>query len=479
MLCRLPRGSSGGNVQPDVGRSGADEGGDSQIPAGYSHDRFDVWFSTIFQTVWNPQQCIEVPLFGTVCIHASFAAFYEDWRTRYLDTLYALNAAAFNNGIDFNEPPTLEFMAPSSLVVTAPSTYPAPPTLELVASPGSWVGSRTTLSARISDIDGFVDAADVAFSYSPDGSTWSAIPGPVRDRDEVYSTTIFLNEMSAPSNVWIRIQAWDNLGREGVTTAGSFTVDTIPPLNPTGYVALPDVGAWATMSHLQVSWNGATDTGNPQSGIWGYVVSLTGPGIDGVPDCYGVTTLGFLGYPSTGAVGIFTSSPDAEKDVFTGEWWLNVRAKDYAGNCAPESFRIGPFLVDIAPPQSIGPESPLPGSVFCDPPTLTWNSSYDWGSGLASYSLQLSREPVGPNAYPQFSPQYTRTVEGINGLSYTPQGLTQDIWYWRVRPVDNVGLGHWSIAWPFELVCGPPSPPALPLEAIAGIAASFGIGGAQ
>lgn len=97
------------------------------------------------------------------------------------------------------------------------------------------------------------------------------------------------------------------------------------------------------------------------------------------------------------------------------------------------------FSIDTVPPTAPALISPANGTTTSsNPPTLfSWSTASDATSGVASYTLQVSSDPVFS------SPQ---TYSGITTTSYSlASQLSVGTWYWRVEARDNAGnVGPWS-----------------------------------
>ncbi|MBA3044448.1 hypothetical protein FP804_04860, partial [archaeon] len=94
---------------------------------------------------------------------------------------------------------------------------------------------------------------------------------------------------------------------------------------------------------------------------------------------------------------------------------------------------------NITPPA---PTSLLPSNdtwINTSTPTFNWSNVIDDTSGLANYTIQVD------NNMDFSSPEYTATVAANSTISSV---LTDGIYYWRVRAVDNASnAGDWSEIW--------------------------------
>ncbi len=82
--------------------------------------------------------------------------------------------------------------------------------------------------------------------------------------------------------------------------------------------------------------------------------------------------------------------------------------------------------------------------------------NFQWAplSGVFTYTLQLARDSAFTNV--------ALTQEGITETAYKVEGLTfETMYYWRVRGVNDKGIGAWSEAWRLTTVVPPPAQVAL------------------
>ena len=112
---------------------------------------------------------------------------------------------------------------------------------------------------------------------------------------------------------------------------------------------------------------------------------------------------------------------------------MRIVTKDTANSTDAKQFTI---IYDNQRPSAPALSSPANGAVINNVrPTLKWNASSDSGSGIRSYTLQVS-----PND--SFIGAGTITKANLTNTSYTitaSEQLNEDTYYWRVYAVDNAG----------------------------------------
>jgi hypothetical protein len=186
------------------------------------------------------------------------------------------------------------------------------------------------------------------------------------------------------------------------TSTRSFSIDAAPP-TPFGLVT-PDDRAEIPTARPALSWEAASDSG---SGLSKYQVFIDGTqsGNDIPPN---VTTY----TPPSG--------------LTRGDHTWYVIAVDQVGNARSSATRS--FTVDATPPAAFALVAPGDGAKLSDPkPTLSWASTSDSGSGVASYQVYIDGNPAGGEL------SATKT-------DYTPaNGLSEGDHIWRVVATDQLG----------------------------------------
>jgi hypothetical protein len=189
-----------------------------------------------------------------------------------------------------------------------------------------------------------------------------------------------------------------------------YICDITPPSNPTTWSSSHKLREWSSDNTIEVSWSGATDD---LSGVYGYsCVWDTSPST--TPDEIVDQTTTFCVSPplSTGS-----------------SWYFHLRTVDKDGNWNPSALHIGPFYIDITPPNTPSLSEGHCGSTWTthNSPYFTWNNPGDTGSGVAFYEGSLD----DGIPFPVSSPYHPTLSDGAHTF--------------KVRAVDNVGLrGGWS-----------------------------------
>ncbi|MCK4310847.1 MAG: fibronectin type III domain-containing protein, partial [Methanomicrobia archaeon] len=112
---------------------------------------------------------------------------------------------------------------------------------------------------------------------------------------------------------------------------------------------------------------------------------------------------------------------------------MRIVTKDTANFTDPKQFSI---IYDTQKPSAPTLKTPENGATINNVrPTLEWNAASDSGSGIKSYTLQVS-----PND--SFIGTGTITKANLTNTSYTitsGEQLNEDTYYWRVYAIDNAG----------------------------------------
>ena len=224
------------------------------------------------------------------------------------------------------------------------------------------------------------------------------------DRDDISgaaTSTTPLTPIADGARTW-RIRAVNGDGLTTDSATRNLTVDTTPP-DPFALLSPAD-GAIVTSATPTLSWQASADSG---SGLSEYELYVDGSlNQDGI---------------APGTTAISPSGP-----LLDGSHAWRVAAIDGVGNVRNSATRS--FTVDTATPSPFGLVSPSDGAlVLTTTPTLSWEASFDAGSGVAKYQLfvdgTLNRDDVGPGI--------TSTTPGAP----LPEGPHA----WFVRAVDGVG----------------------------------------
>jgi len=156
-------------------------------PSSPSSDHFGVGFAPIFDALFRHKT------------HSTFQAFYDDFRNTHPDLTWKFNAAAFQNSINYNNPPRI---------------------ISLTVPTGTAQGSASLSVKGADDGGGFVDGflSSATFEFSKDGGTrWlslgtqsSGLTSPPSSPTTTISLVWVFNS-SIPS-VIVRARVSDNLG---------------------------------------------------------------------------------------------------------------------------------------------------------------------------------------------------------------------------------------------------------------------------
>ena len=158
------------------------------------------------------------------------------------------------------------------------------------------------------------------------------------------------------------------------TSSLRIQIDRTKPTNPIGVEdSTHSHTSWSSDNTVEVEWAGAADA---LSGIGGYSYIWESGMVR--PD----TTI-----ESDADDGNVTSPMLSD-----GEWYLNVRAVDAAGNWADGFFAIGPFKIDVTPPGNPDPDDNTEGWSSDNEPIFTW-SAPDELSGIAGYYYKIDGYP--------------------------------------------------------------------------------------
>ncbi len=140
----------------------------------------------------------------------TFAEFWDAWKDRG-HNIPDVNAAIYQNTIDYNNPPSCTIISPNG---------------------GGWYWGTITVSASASDDSGgYVDGSisKVKFQYSRDNSNWYTI-GTDTSPSGGWSVSWDTSIIEYDSTVWVRAKAKDNLGEWSSwdKSDSSFGIDNIP-----------------------------------------------------------------------------------------------------------------------------------------------------------------------------------------------------------------------------------------------------------
>jgi len=187
------------------------------------------------------------------------------------------------------------------------------------------------------------------------------------------------------------------------------------PTNPSRFSSSHSISDWSNDPTIEVFWYGSSDDTN----IKGYYYKWTIEDPDYIPNKND-------DFVETNQI----TSPS----LSTGNWYLHVRAMDYAGNLGDAStvLHIGPFWIDTSSPDTPSvTSSHTEGSWSTDNDiSFYWTKVYDYGSGLSGYGYEWDHNsetlPAGKNL-------------GYEETSKNFYGVSDGIWYFHLRALDYAG----------------------------------------
>jgi len=162
--------------------------------------------------------------------------------------------------------------------------------------------------------------------------------------------------------------------------------DTTQPTNPTSIISPSHTpNQWSANQVVAVQWSGATDPGNPSSGIGGYSWFFTQ---DAAAE------------PNTIQLGDENTTQLSSQQLKTGKWYFHIRARDKSNNWADGATHYGPFWIDADDPgnpivrETHGAPDAWQNTVH--DPAFAWSGASDGnGSGVASYTYYWGKIPDG------------------------------------------------------------------------------------
>ncbi len=225
--------------------------------------------------------------------------------------------------------------------------------------------------------------------------------------------------------------------------ARTFTVDTVPPTNPTVISSSTHVlGAWSSVTGFAAEWSGGSDD---RSGRAGYSVV-----IDGSPSTAVDCTIEVTDAAGTGSISATLGE---------GAKYVHVRLVDRAGNCAVGKTEAGFWGIDTSAPGAPGAVSspshdPVSSPVSDATIATAWGAASDGLSGIAGYSFHFSATDDEDCDGAMDSPEDERAA--------VSPPLADGSWYFHVCAVDLAGnAGPTTHGGPWIVDTTPPSGLAL------------------
>ncbi len=231
--------------------------------------------------------------------------------------------------------------------------------------------------------------------------------------------------------------------------------DTTPPNNPTSITSSSHTPRqWSTDNTVAVQWSGASDPGDPASGIGGYSWAWTRSSST-VPDKQ----------PEGNGNASRTTSPSLANG---DSWYFHIRTRDKEGNWNSGAAHLGPFWIDTEPDRT-PPNNPtyLASTSHTinqwshdNRVTVEWRGASDAAmlqaiaSGVAGYSWDWT---TGATDLPD-------TIMEVGGSPQTSPALADNAnWYFHIRTRDVAG--NWNPAavhlGPFKIDVNPPRHPVV------------------
>ena len=346
------------------------------------------------------------------------------WRARATDT--AANASAWSGTSSF----VIDTAAPGLPAFVSPANAAR---VNVAQLEGTFTDNDSTDSGTVT----LQLCSDAACSTPLTSSTSATVTG---------GTGVSWTPGSlADGTYYWRLSGTDVAGNQGAWTATHrFVLDTNPP-------AVPSLAGPADGAHVgsRPDLGGTFTTGdNGDSGSLSFQVCADS----------GCTSVVQTGSSSSG-LSSGTTGTWATASLADGVYYWRARATDVAGNPSAWSS-TETFTVDTVPPSAPSASGLTDGKLLDQAPTLT--SSYtDPTTGGDSGSLVF--EVCATSACTTLLG--STTVSGLHqndAVSWTPPGLGDGTYYWRVRAEDSAGnLSPWSAARSFSIDGTPPPTPVL------------------
>jgi hypothetical protein len=245
----------------------------------------------------------------------------------------------------------------------------------------------------------------------------------------------------ADGTYYWQASAVDAAGNQSASSATrSFTLDTTPPTAP----ALGTIAARINNTTPQLSAT-FSDPGAADSGTLSFQLCSNS-------SCTTVLQSNTTGAVADGANGNWTPGSLAD-----GTYYWRVRATDTAGNVSAWSAASS-FVVDTVapgPPAFVSPAAA--GRVNSSQLQATFVDSDPTDSGTVTFQLCSDAACSAVLAS-----STSLTVAGGTGASWTPGGLADGTYYWRLSGLDVAGnQGAWTATRSFVLDTNPPGTPSL------------------
>ena len=317
-----------------------------------------------------------------------------------------------------------------------------PPGVPALGGPAdaSYLGAVPALGAIFSSSD-VGDSGTVSFQVCSDNGCSAVVQSGSSASGLVSGATgCWTPGALADGTYYWRAQSTDAAGNQSTWSAThSFTIDATPP-------AVPTLGSTAarTKTTPQLSANFSDPPASDNGTLTFQVCATSG--------CGSLLQTATSSSVANNATANWTPSSLAD-----GKYYWRVRATDTAGNVSAWSASSS-FVVDTTPPGLPAFVSPANGArVNTVQLNATFVDSDSTDSGTVTF--QLCSDAGCSSVLVSSS---SATVSGGTAVSWSPAGLADGTYYWRLRGDDVAGnQGAWTAARSFVLDTNPPAVPAL------------------
>ena len=237
--------------------------------------------------------------------------------------------------------------------------------------------------------------------------------------DEEINTTLF-------------VRAYDAVHKTS-TSSIPIRIDRTKPTNPDGAKSAGhNISEWSNNNTIRINLTGASDE---FSGIGGYSYQWNNGIIE--PDMIG---------EANATREIIKSSELAD-----GEWYLNVKTVDRAGNWADGFYSTGPYRIDTSAPGIPLPDDNTDGWSSDDTPLFIWSAPSDI-SGLSGYYYKTDGFPwifyssTSVELAPQESGEHIFYVKAVDGAGNIGEAGTHVFFIDTDDPdltISAPGSGQW------------------------------------
>ncbi|MBU2565890.1 MAG: DUF835 domain-containing protein, partial [Candidatus Thermoplasmatota archaeon] len=257
--------------------------------------------------------------------------------------------------------------------------------------------------------------------FSNDGVHWSGWET-YKESDTWDITNVNWGGIDVDGVKTVYVRCTQTIGGINSTKSSTITLDRMPP---TPSLLSPENDVWINNNSVNFTWK----TFDLTSGLNGtYILQVANNPDFNNPNNYSVS-----GSTENNISSDYTLVLDDGIYYWRIKCWDNAGLSDYS-----EYWKI---KIDTTPPSKpvlLSPENDE--NVTLNETTFTWENSNDFsGSGIAFYEMQIDD---------------TKYI--VTECTFTLT-LTDTVWYWKVRAVDNAtNTGSWSDVWSFTVDTGGP-----------------------